>query len=63
MRKTVGKTDLHKSEVAADLAYWLARPVQARIDALEMLRIQHWGRAQVDARVQRVFRIAQLKSD
>jgi hypothetical protein len=44
----------------ADLAYWLAQPIQARIDALEALR-QQQGHA--DIRVQRVCRVTQLKPD
>lgn len=63
MQRTVVKTSLHKPQAAVDLAYWLAQPVQARIDALEKLRLQHsQGRPHVDTRLQRVCRITQLKS-
>jgi hypothetical protein len=45
---------------SADLAYWLAQPIQARIDALEALRQQQ---GQADIRIQRVCRVTQLKPD
>jgi hypothetical protein len=61
MKKAAVKTSLRKSQMAADLAYWLAQPVQARIDALETLRLQHWqGQLHADTRVQRVCLITQL---
>ena len=62
MQLTVRKTRLHESQQAADLAYWLAQPLQARIDALEALRKHHsQGQPHVDTRRQRVCRITQLK--
>ncbi len=62
MQRTVVKTGLHTSQQAADLAYWLAQPVQARIDALEALRSQYiQGKSDADTRLQRVCRVAQLK--
>jgi hypothetical protein len=62
MQLTARKTTLHQSQQAADLAYWLAQPVQARIDALETLRTHHsQGQAHVDTRLQRVCRIISLK--
>lgn len=62
MQRMVVKTALHSSQQAADLTYWLAQPVQARIDALEALRIQYiQGRPDADTRLQRVCRITQLK--
>jgi hypothetical protein len=62
MQPTVRKTSLHESQQAADLAYWLAQPVQARIDALEALRIHHsQGQAHADTRLQRVCHILPLK--
>jgi len=63
MQETAVNTSLHKSQMAADLAYWLAQPVQARIDAVETLRLQNWqGQLHADTRVQRVCRVIQLKS-
>ena len=41
MQRTVVKTTLHNSQATTDLAYWLAQPVQVRIDAVEALRAQH----------------------
>jgi hypothetical protein len=62
MQPTVRKTKLHESQQAADLAYWLAQPVQARIDALEALRKNHsQGQAHADTRLQRVCRIMTLR--
>jgi hypothetical protein len=62
MQRTVVKTNLHKSQMETDLAYWLGQPVQARIDAVEALRLQHsQGQPHVDTRLQRVCRVTQLK--
>ena len=41
MQRTEIKTTLHSFQEKTGLAYWLAQPVQARIDAVEVLRIQH----------------------
>ncbi len=51
---------------AADLAYWLAQPVQARIDAVEALREQRHrhdcpGQAFADLRMEKVCQIRRLK--
>ena len=49
-------------EAAADLAYWLSRPMAERIAAVEVLRQQAFGeKAPRDAeqRLQRVCRITQ----
>ena len=62
MQYAVNRTHLHAAQKPADLAYWLAQPVQARIDALETLRQQHHqGQQHVDTGLQRVCRITQLK--
>lgn len=64
MHRVVNRVTLQVSEGhSPDLAYWLAQPVQARIDALEMLRRQHANKGQPDAdiRVERVCRVTQLK--
>lgn len=62
MQRIVNRSQLHTSQEPADLAYWPAQPVQARIDALEALRLQHsQGQPHVDFRLQRVCRITQLK--
>ena len=63
MERVVQRAELHSvASQAADLAYWLAQPVQARIDALEALRRQHvQGQPNADIRLQRVCRITQLK--
>jgi hypothetical protein len=68
MQRTVTRSHLHDAagQQAADLAYWLAQPVQARIDAVEALREQYHsqdtqGQAYADTRLQRVCRVTQLK--
>lgn len=62
MRYTVTRTALHTPQQAHDVAYWLAQPVQARIDALETLRRQHHAsEAHADIRLQRVCRVTPLK--
>jgi hypothetical protein len=62
MQITVTKTNLRDPQQASDLAFWLAQSVQARIDALETLRTQNsQGQPHVDARLQKVCRITQLK--
>jgi len=47
------------SAAAADLAYWLSRPPEERIEALERLRRQFYGNS---ARLQRVARVIQRSS-
>jgi len=63
MERTVSRSNLHSPQQQADdLAYWLAQPVQARIDALEVLRQQNTqGQPHADIRLQRVCRVTQLK--
>jgi hypothetical protein len=68
MQRTITRSHLHDAagQQAADLAYWLAQPVQARIDAVEALRQQYHsqdqlGQAYADTRLQRVCRVTQLK--
>jgi hypothetical protein len=68
MQRTVTRSHLHDTagQRAADLAYWLAQPVQARIEAVEVLRQQYHsqdtqGQAYADTRLQRVCRVTQLK--
>jgi hypothetical protein len=63
MQAKLTRHHLHdKGAAALDLAYWLAQPVQARIDALEALRRQHvQGTPDADLRLQRVCRLVQLK--
>lgn len=62
MQRTVTRTHLHQVPHGADQAFWLAQPIQARIDALEELR-HHHGQEQrnVDIRLQRVCRVTELK--
>jgi hypothetical protein len=68
MQRTVTRFDLHDiaGQQAAELAYWLAQPVQARIAAVEALReLQHRndypGQAYADRRMKRVCRVRSLK--
>jgi hypothetical protein len=46
------------SSIKEDLAYWLSKPPETRIAAVEYLRRQHDGNS---ARLQRSARIIQLK--
>jgi hypothetical protein len=69
MQRTVTRFHLHDAagQRAAELAYWLAQPVQARIAAVEALReLQHRhdypGQAYADLRMQRVCSVRPLKS-
>ena len=62
MQRVIVKTGLEVSQQSADLGFWLAQSVQARIDALEELRSRHnEGRPEADTRLQRGCRITQLK--
>ena len=64
MEHVVTKTHLHQgpSAAAADLAYWLTQPVQARLAAVEVLRQQYIQTLpDAEQRLQRVCRVTQLK--
>ena len=62
LQRTMKRVKLRDSQESGDLEYWLAQPVQARIDALEDLRRYYCqGQPHVDTRLQRVCRITQLK--
>jgi malonyl CoA-acyl carrier protein transacylase len=64
VEKIVAKRQLHdvQSEQAQNLAYWLGKSVQERIEALEQLRAAVIGaQPHADQRLQRVCRITQLK--
>jgi hypothetical protein len=68
MQPTVTHFHLHDAagQQTADLAYWLAQPVQARIDAVEALREQRHrndypGQAFADIRMKRVCSVRPLK--
>lgn len=57
IQKVVHKRNLRElSEVKENLAYWLSRPPEERIDAVEQLRRERHGNEQ---RLQRVARIIQ----
>ena len=61
MQRVLTKVTL-ADQAAADLAYWLARPMAEHLAAVEVLRQQAFGqRASDDAeqRLQRVCRVAQ----
>ena len=62
MRRVVQKTALHApgGKESADLQYWLAQPVQARLAAVEELRRQMWGQ-DAERRLQRVCWVTSLK--
>jgi hypothetical protein len=62
MDRTVTKTTLRQSGASADLAYWLKQPVQARLDAVEALRLQYMQtHPDAEQRLQRVCRVTSLK--
>jgi CMP-2-keto-3-deoxyoctulosonic acid synthetase len=48
------------AQADADLrAYWWSRTPQERMEALEQLRILHYGQAAVNARVSRIFGVSE----
>jgi hypothetical protein len=60
MDKVVVRTTLRTAP--SDLAYWLSRPVEERIAAVERLRSDAMaGRPNAEQRLQRVCRVTQLK--
>jgi hypothetical protein len=60
MDKVILRTTLRSAP--SDLAYWLSRPVEERIAALEKLRSDVLaGRPDAEQRLQRVCRVTQLK--
>jgi hypothetical protein len=68
MQRKFTRFHLHDAagQQAAELAYWLAQPVEARIAAVEALReLQHRhdcpGQAYADLRMQRVCSVRPLK--
>ena len=56
MKKVVIKRKLGDSSLRDDLAYWLNRPPDERISAVEILRRQYYGSSE---RLQRVSRIVE----
>jgi hypothetical protein len=57
IRKTVKKQDLDKlSEIRQNLEYWLSRPPEERLAAVDALRREYYGDSQ---RLQRVARVVQ----
>jgi hypothetical protein len=60
MDKVIHRTTLRAAP--SDLAYWLSRPVEERIAAVEKLRSDALaGRPDAEQRLQRVCRVTQLK--
>ena len=59
MKKVVRKGNLHSQSVTDDLAHWLSRPPEERVEAVEYLRKQYYGST---ARLQRVARVIQRPS-
>jgi hypothetical protein len=58
IQRVVSKQNLHKSTAGQDLAYWLKRPAEERIGAVELLRKAYYG---TSARLQRTATIRSLK--
>lgn len=54
MRKVVTKRKLRDNSQLEDLAYWLNRPYEERISAVEILRRQFYGSSERLRRVSRV---------
>jgi hypothetical protein len=55
IEKVVRKFDMNKDfSIKEDLAYWLSRPPEDRISAVELLRRQYHGSS---ARLQRIARV------
>jgi len=56
-RKTVQKHDMNNfSEIRQNLEYWLSRPPEERLAAVDTLRREYYGDSQ---RLQRVVRVIQ----
>ena len=61
IKKVVKKYSLHNfSEVKENLTYWLSRPPEERIEAVEILRKQYYGDT---GRLQRTVRVIKRSSD
>ena len=57
IKKVIKKSNLgDDSTEEADLAYWLSKSPQERVEAVEILRRQHDGST---ARLQRIVRVVQ----
>ena len=63
MERRVNIAPLHDANAqAAELAYWLSQPVQARLAALEALREQHIATLpDAEKKFQRVCRVVSLE--
>jgi hypothetical protein len=59
IQKIVKRRQLQEPDARQDLAYWLTRPPEERIAAVEMLRRQRHGTA---IRLQRVARVIKRSS-
>jgi hypothetical protein len=56
IRKTVHKHDLDNfSEIRQNLEYWLSRPPEESLAAVDALRLQYYGDPQQHQRVARVI--------
>ena len=56
IQKVITKRKMDESSSLDDLAYWLNRPPEERISAVEILRRQYYGSSE---RLQRVSRIVE----
>ena len=60
IEKVVHKGNLQKLKSAKEnLAYWLSRSPEERVDAVDYLRMQHYGSSEGLQRVARVIKRAQ----
>jgi hypothetical protein len=56
-KKIVQKSNLHNPEIAKeDISYWMSRPAEERIAAVDYLREQYYGSTE---RLQRIIRVIQ----
>lgn len=61
MIRKVVKVTTNKTQ-ASDYQYWITRPAQERLDAIELLRQSYMSfHSDVSQRLQRVYRVTQQK--
>ena len=58
IQKVITKRELQDSSVKQDLAYWLSKTIEERVEAVDFLRRQYNG---YPVRLQRVVRVIKRK--
>jgi hypothetical protein len=62
-KNIIRKSNLLNSQSAKeDLLYWLSRPAEERVAAVDFLRKQYYGRTERLQRVARVINLADFKA-